>query len=75
MRSASRSIELGHAQAAPPATLYHGTVERFLPSIRERGLVRGQRHHAAADCGRSLHRRSWWTPPAGYPEWAARATW
>jgi putative RNA 2'-phosphotransferase len=38
-------VELGHAPAAPPATLYHGTVERFLPSIRERGLVRGKRHH------------------------------
>ena len=38
-------VDLGHAQAAPPATLYHGTVERFLPSIRERGLVRGKRHH------------------------------
>jgi putative RNA 2'-phosphotransferase len=41
----SVAVELGHAQAVPPATLYHGTVERFLPSIRERGLVRGQRHH------------------------------
>jgi putative RNA 2'-phosphotransferase len=38
-------VELGHAQGTPPATLYHGTAERFLPSIRERGLVRGQRHH------------------------------
>jgi putative RNA 2'-phosphotransferase len=38
-------VDLGHAQAAPPATLYHGTVDRFLPSIRERGLVRGKRHH------------------------------
>jgi putative RNA 2'-phosphotransferase len=41
----SLPVELGHAQAAPPATLYHGTVERFLPSIRERGLRRGRRHH------------------------------
>lgn len=38
-------VELGHAQGTPPATLYHGTVERFLPSIRERGLLRGKRHH------------------------------
>lgn len=44
--SYSVPVELGHAQAAPPAILYHGTVERFLPSIRERGLLRGQRHHA-----------------------------
>ncbi len=25
--------------------LYHGTVERFLPSILENGLIRGNRHH------------------------------
>jgi putative RNA 2'-phosphotransferase len=25
--------------------LYHGTVERFLPSIRAKGLLKGQRHH------------------------------
>jgi putative RNA 2'-phosphotransferase len=29
----------------PPETLYHGTVERFLPSILKDGLVRGKRHH------------------------------
>lgn len=29
----------------PPEVLYHGTVERFLASIREVGLVRGNRHH------------------------------
>ena len=38
-------IELGHAPAAPPAILFHGTVARFLPSIRRRGLVKGARHH------------------------------
>lgn len=38
-------VELGHTQAAPPVILYHGTVGRFLPSIRERGLLRGKRHH------------------------------
>jgi putative RNA 2'-phosphotransferase len=41
----SVAVELGHAEAVPPATLYHGTVDRFLPSIRDRGLVRGRRHH------------------------------
>jgi putative RNA 2'-phosphotransferase len=25
--------------------LYHGTVARFIPSIRATGLVKGQRHH------------------------------
>jgi putative RNA 2'-phosphotransferase len=29
----------------PPELLLHGTVERFLASIRELGLVRGKRHH------------------------------
>ena len=29
----------------PPEVLYHGTVERFLSSILEAGLVRGKRHH------------------------------
>ncbi|MBV8126140.1 MAG: RNA 2'-phosphotransferase [Planctomycetaceae bacterium] len=29
----------------PPEFLYHGTVERFLPSILKEGLVRGKRHH------------------------------
>ncbi|HEX3762754.1 MAG TPA: RNA 2'-phosphotransferase [Kofleriaceae bacterium] len=38
-------VELGHAEASPPATLYHGTVERFLASIGVHGLHRGTRHH------------------------------
>ncbi len=29
----------------PPEFLFHGTVERFLPSILKDGLVRGERHH------------------------------
>lgn len=38
-------VELGYEPAAPPAVLYHGTTEKFLPSIREEGLKRGSRHH------------------------------
>ena len=30
---------------APPALLYHGTVERFLGSIRESGLKPGERQY------------------------------
>jgi putative RNA 2'-phosphotransferase len=29
----------------PPAVLYHGTVERFLASIRRDGLQKGERRH------------------------------
>lgn len=38
-------VELGYAPAAPPEVLFHGTVARFLPSIRTRGLLKGRRHH------------------------------
>ena len=31
--------------ASPPELLFHGTAERFLPSILERGLLPGARHH------------------------------
>jgi putative RNA 2'-phosphotransferase len=31
--------------AAPPKLLFHGTAERFLPSILEQGLLPGARHH------------------------------
>ena len=41
----SVSVELGYSPAVPPSILYHGTVERSLPSIREEGLKRGARHH------------------------------
>lgn len=41
----SISVELGYNPAIPPDILYHGTVEKFLPSIREEGLKKGARHH------------------------------
>jgi putative RNA 2'-phosphotransferase len=41
----SVEVELGYEPSEPPPTLYHGTAERFLPSIRRQGLVRGRRHH------------------------------
>jgi putative RNA 2'-phosphotransferase len=41
----SVEVDLGLAPVEPPELLYHGTVERFLESIREKGLVRGKRHH------------------------------
>jgi len=44
-------VELGLEATPPPETLFHGTVARFLPSIREHGLRPGQRHavHLSAD--------------------------
>ena len=41
----SVTVDLQLEEVVPPEVLYHGTVERFLPSIREVGLVRGNRHH------------------------------
>jgi putative RNA 2'-phosphotransferase len=39
------SVALGYAPEPPPATLYHGTVGRFLRSIRAQGLRKGKRQH------------------------------
>jgi putative RNA 2'-phosphotransferase len=50
----SVEVELGYAPLAPPSVLYHGTVARYLPSIRERGLVRGDRHHVHLSATREL---------------------
>jgi putative RNA 2'-phosphotransferase len=41
----SVEVDLGLSPAPPPATLFHGTVERFLASIRREGLVPGARTH------------------------------
>jgi putative RNA 2'-phosphotransferase len=41
----SIDVELQLDAAIPPDQLYHGTVERFLPSIREKGLLKMNRHH------------------------------
>jgi putative RNA 2'-phosphotransferase len=41
----SVTVELGLAPVQPPELLFHGTVERFLDSIRTQGLRRGNRRH------------------------------
>jgi putative RNA 2'-phosphotransferase len=38
-------IDLGLVSVEPPELLYHGTVPRFLDSIRREGLKKGNRHH------------------------------
>jgi putative RNA 2'-phosphotransferase len=57
----SVGVELGYEPAEPPPALYHGTTARNLPSIRERGLTRGARHHvhlsADAETARSVGAR------------------
>jgi putative RNA 2'-phosphotransferase len=41
----SVEVELGYQPLEPPEILYHGTTERFSPSILEKGLLKGKRHH------------------------------
>ncbi len=41
----SVTVDLALEPLAPPEVLYHGTVAKFLTGIRERGLLKGQRHH------------------------------
>ena len=41
----STKVDLGYESAEPPRVLFHGTVERFLPAIREHGLLKMKRHH------------------------------
>ena len=48
----SVTIDLGLVPVEPPELLYHGTVERFLDSIRARGLIRGKRHHVHLSANR-----------------------
>ena len=41
----TKSVELTFQKKHPPATLYHGTIERFLPAIFKSGLSPMKRHH------------------------------
>ncbi len=41
----SVDIDLGLSPSLPPATLYHGTKEEFLPGILQEGLTRQSRQH------------------------------
>lgn len=41
----STAVDLEYEPAEPPGVLFHGTVRRLLPAIREKGLLRMQRHH------------------------------
>ncbi|MEL6277209.1 MAG: RNA 2'-phosphotransferase [Bacteroidota bacterium] len=41
----SIDIDLGLDKKVPPAILYHGTAQRFVPSIKRTGLDKRNRHH------------------------------
>jgi putative RNA 2'-phosphotransferase len=41
----SVAIDLAIEPQQPPEYLYHGTVEKFVPSIQDKGLIKGNRHH------------------------------
>jgi putative RNA 2'-phosphotransferase len=41
----SVKVDLELMPAHPPEILFHGTATRFLPSIRQAGLIKGERHH------------------------------
>ncbi len=41
----SVEVNLNLKVIEPPHTLYHGTVNKFMASIREKGLIKGTRHH------------------------------
>lgn len=54
-------VDLALVATAPPAELFHGTVDRFLPAIRREGLRPMDRHHvhlsAAVDTARKVGAR------------------
>lgn len=41
----SVEVDLKYDAVDPPEILYHGTVGKFMASIREQGLIKGERHH------------------------------
>jgi putative RNA 2'-phosphotransferase len=53
----SVDVELGLAPATPPDRLYHGTVARFVESIRELGILKGSRHHVHLSADEDTARR------------------
>ena len=41
----SVAVDLGMKQLPPPDVLYHGTAEKYLPSIREKGILKRSRNY------------------------------
>lgn len=46
-------VDLGLEPVEPPTLLFHGTVARFLPAIRDHGLSRRERHHVHLSADRA----------------------
>jgi putative RNA 2'-phosphotransferase len=53
----SVAVDLQLEEREPPDVLYHGTVERFLPSILADGLDKGKRHHVHLSKDRETARK------------------
>ena len=49
----SVAIDLELASLTPPPILYHGTYDKALKSIMERGLSKMKRHHVHLSCDRA----------------------
>lgn len=41
----TKQVEIDHTEQIPPEFLYHGTATRFIDSIKEQGLIAGDRHY------------------------------
>lgn len=50
----SVDVALGYEPMTPPDELLHGTVDRFVNSIRSQGLLKGNRHHVHLHCDLSV---------------------
>ncbi len=50
----SVEVNLGYEPASPPDVLYHGTAEKNLESIFQKGLIKGRRHHVHMSTNREL---------------------
>ena len=53
----SVEVDLGLEATAPPELLYHGTVERFLTSIRHQGLRKKKRAHVHLSASEAVARQ------------------